>query len=422
LGSVRNVVDGMGDVQQAVNYTPYGVPDSAMTGFAFTGEPRDSNGLQYHRARYYAPELGLWASLDPLETDNRYGYALNNPLNFIDPSGLQTPDDPRIGTCDIHSGVIRDMCISYTYTKMEFLAEVGVSGISPYAGVALQYYLKGASLNNIRRRPVYINPKLILADDVFLNSLENRLKVRWLGNSNVQSFLNNVCIDPSRYKGISNNINTGETWEERNIRVSGALGNALGGSGIRPYAENLAMFVEDVAADILQISITQKLEFFDFYDWCGVSKGCPPDEPDVGLIGRQSLIGSPDYQVDPTQRTGLGTTDHPFNLFVGEFTSLEKAGYAKPYDMYAAWLHTIKYSIKYSCGSPIDVNSATVIDRTQIGDPPLTYDNLFFSLPVLGDVSTPNYPVPFRPPTFMGDLEKNGYLPSPLYATERSSY
>jgi RHS repeat-associated protein len=79
-------------------YTPYGVPDSSMTGFAFTGEQRDTNGLQYHRARYYNAGLGTWASLDPFEgihdrpmSLNGYAWVEGNVMNGIDPSGLIDP-------------------------------------------------------------------------------------------------------------------------------------------------------------------------------------------------------------------------------------------------------------------------------------------------------------------------------------------
>jgi RHS repeat-associated protein len=57
--------------------------------FHFTGEMRDETGWQYHRARYYAPDLGVFPSLDPLETRNRYAYVNGNPVNFVDPSGLE---------------------------------------------------------------------------------------------------------------------------------------------------------------------------------------------------------------------------------------------------------------------------------------------------------------------------------------------
>jgi RHS repeat-associated protein len=90
------VTDGLGSVRAwtsaappdaFITYDPYGTPDTDITGFAFTGEPRDATGLQYHRARYYDPALGAWASLDQLETPNRYAYVDGNVVNWTDPSG-----------------------------------------------------------------------------------------------------------------------------------------------------------------------------------------------------------------------------------------------------------------------------------------------------------------------------------------------
>jgi RHS repeat-associated protein len=94
LGSVRGMVNAMSDVLSTTTYSPYGVPDSPISGFAFTGEQRDTNGLQYHRARYYNAGLGTWASLDPFEgiherpmSLNGYAYVEGNVVNAIDPSG-----------------------------------------------------------------------------------------------------------------------------------------------------------------------------------------------------------------------------------------------------------------------------------------------------------------------------------------------
>jgi RHS repeat-associated protein len=94
LGSVRAEIAQNVAINGSQNYAPYGdvfgASGTMSNPFAFTGEPLDGNGLQYHRARYYSPQMGVWASLDPLETPNRYGYVGGNVINWVDPSGLQS--------------------------------------------------------------------------------------------------------------------------------------------------------------------------------------------------------------------------------------------------------------------------------------------------------------------------------------------
>lgn len=68
LGSVRGYTDAHSNVLSNVNYTPVGVPDTNITGPAFTGEWRTGGtGIQYHSARHLSPGLGVWLSLDPFE-------------------------------------------------------------------------------------------------------------------------------------------------------------------------------------------------------------------------------------------------------------------------------------------------------------------------------------------------------------------
>jgi len=97
LGSVRSVVDSTVATLNHVSYSAYGTPDAAVgSPFAFTGEQRDSSGLQYHRARYYSPALGIFTSRDPFEgmagrpmSLNGYSWVEGNVVNAVDPSGLE---------------------------------------------------------------------------------------------------------------------------------------------------------------------------------------------------------------------------------------------------------------------------------------------------------------------------------------------
>lgn len=64
----------------------------------FTGYERDDEtGLDFAQARYFSSKAGRFLSLDPLDESakllnpqswSRYAYALNNPLVYIDPTGL----------------------------------------------------------------------------------------------------------------------------------------------------------------------------------------------------------------------------------------------------------------------------------------------------------------------------------------------
>jgi RHS repeat-associated protein len=98
-GSVRDLADGTGAVQEHVDYDGFGniVTDTnASFGdrYKYTGRELDSaTGLQYNRERYYDPVTGRWTSQDPLGfaggDSNLYRYVGNDTMNLIDPSGLQ---------------------------------------------------------------------------------------------------------------------------------------------------------------------------------------------------------------------------------------------------------------------------------------------------------------------------------------------
>ncbi|MBL8152763.1 MAG: hypothetical protein JNM70_01165 [Anaerolineae bacterium] len=92
LGSLRLVTDSAAAVLDSRSYGIYGdlfgQAGSAQTGYGYSGEPTDANGLVYDRARYFSPALGQFPSLDPLEVFNRYAYVNGNPVMQTDPSGM----------------------------------------------------------------------------------------------------------------------------------------------------------------------------------------------------------------------------------------------------------------------------------------------------------------------------------------------
>lgn len=114
LGSIRALTDANGNLVGTFTYTPFGTlaasTGTVTTPFMFAGQYHDSeNGFYYLRARYYDPSTAQFLSRDPLvaQTRSPYGYVGGNPMNRVDPTGLQFgPDVP--GKCGVRGGV-------YTY-------------------------------------------------------------------------------------------------------------------------------------------------------------------------------------------------------------------------------------------------------------------------------------------------------------------
>ena len=103
LGSVVATTDAAGTVTAEGDYDLYGVPLSdvgadpvgAVTRFGYAGEYTDPTGYIYLRARYYDPATAQFLTVDPLvdTTGNPYGYTGGNPLQYVDPLGLDALQD-----------------------------------------------------------------------------------------------------------------------------------------------------------------------------------------------------------------------------------------------------------------------------------------------------------------------------------------
>jgi RHS repeat-associated protein len=103
LGSVRKMTNIDGGVVNSYTYDSFG-RDIAHTitvsnPYRYTGrEWDDESGLYYYRARYYDASVGRFLSEDPaglINGPNLYLYVRNNPLNLIDPWGLNATCPPH---------------------------------------------------------------------------------------------------------------------------------------------------------------------------------------------------------------------------------------------------------------------------------------------------------------------------------------
>ena len=103
LGSASLELDASAGLISYEEYHPYGTTsfqtrssaaEVSLKRYRYTGMERDEEtGFSYHSARYYAPWLGKWISPDPIglskDGTNVYSYVRNNPINYVDPSGLE---------------------------------------------------------------------------------------------------------------------------------------------------------------------------------------------------------------------------------------------------------------------------------------------------------------------------------------------
>jgi len=108
LGTPRLVTNGNGGKVGVHSYYPFGgeidlnpfeAPESQLK---FTSHSRDTGrggglSLDYMHARSYTSTLGRFLSADPVlgrlrapQSWNRYAYAMNRPLVFVDPTGAET--------------------------------------------------------------------------------------------------------------------------------------------------------------------------------------------------------------------------------------------------------------------------------------------------------------------------------------------
>jgi len=95
LGSVYYVLDEKGNLVNQYDYDEFGVvltkKEKVYNPMGFTGEQqhKEEDGMVYLRQRYYIPELGRFSQKEPIYFTSNFIYVNNNPIMYIDPTGLQ---------------------------------------------------------------------------------------------------------------------------------------------------------------------------------------------------------------------------------------------------------------------------------------------------------------------------------------------
>ncbi len=162
LGTPRMVLDKTGNLGSVKrhDYLPFGEELFAGVGGRTTGlgytadtirqkftqyERDNETGLDYANARYCSSSQGRFTSPDPLmasakATDpqrwNRYSYVVNNPLKFVDPSGMimGKRKDGEVGDISVWEGTQYTRGTFYGYTEADVAEYEAAQALSKQQG------------------------------------------------------------------------------------------------------------------------------------------------------------------------------------------------------------------------------------------------------------------------------------------------
>ena len=124
-GDVVMLLDENDNTKNTYEYDPWGSittqTETIDNSIKYAGEYfDDETGLIYLRNRYYDPSVGPFISEDPIRDGaNWYVYANNNPVNYVDPTGLDAiviTDDEAAGNFGHTSAIYQDADGNWFYT------------------------------------------------------------------------------------------------------------------------------------------------------------------------------------------------------------------------------------------------------------------------------------------------------------------
>ena len=128
LGNIRKVLNATTrTVTQSTNYYPFGLAitttGTSKNKYLYNGkELQPSNAYYDYGARMYDASVGRWFVVDPLAEKGRrfsaYNYALNNPIRFVDPDGMEAQQIQDLNG-NWHTITENDIEKSYDITSLE---------------------------------------------------------------------------------------------------------------------------------------------------------------------------------------------------------------------------------------------------------------------------------------------------------------
>jgi len=155
-GSVIAVTDTSGNPIQINSYDEYGIPASTNLGrFQYTGQAWIPElGMYSYKARIYSPTLGRFLQPDPAgypDGPNNYNYALSDPINRADPSGMDIFSDIIV------NGIPADLGGLGEVPSIGFSLDIGMSaptiGLSTYSALSNGLQMALNSIPKGRRIP-----------------------------------------------------------------------------------------------------------------------------------------------------------------------------------------------------------------------------------------------------------------------------
>lgn len=226
--------------------------------YKFNGKELDEEtGFYYYGARYYNPKFSLMLSVDQMSQKypgvNPYAYCFQNPINLIDPTGME-PDDPSGGdppkgikttiydkngniTNTLPEQVVNMFCEEYGMdVKYEngVLSKVGESQTgSQISGTAKECW------NNIFSNDSSKNPNLVFGEEMIYDShiLFGKTMSSPIGYGLFDSQSNTLFIDLADFNG-QNPIGkwaetTASDFNSRAFNLSRVVEHELFGHGVK---------------------------------------------------------------------------------------------------------------------------------------------------------------------------------------------